>query len=160
MIEPRHFRRFVIRPTLEDLELRSQPAEELLLGTALAEMELRYLKQGHKQVNDGEGVALGLYSMEPETHDDIWGNYLRYRPVLSARVNAFVARGRPRLDQLVWNMAYATAMARIPYWRVKEALPHEGDAMALSRYHVKHYNRGGAADAQANLHWFERAVAL
>ena len=54
----------VICPALEKLSLWSPSAEELVLGTAIVESGLTYLKQ------HGDGPALGLWQVEPATHDE------------------------------------------------------------------------------------------
>lgn len=60
-------RLYVIRPTLEKIELWSEAAENLLLGTTAQESHMgTYIKQV------GKGPALGIYQMEPATHKDIW----------------------------------------------------------------------------------------
>ncbi len=107
MLDPGHFRRDVVRPALEHLELWSESAENLLLGTALVESGLRSLSQR------GGGPALGLFQIERATHDDIRTNFLRYRRALSAKVEALVAPQPSRPRQLVTNLAYAAAMARV-----------------------------------------------
>ena len=58
------------------------------------------------------------------------------------------------------NLAYATAMARMLYWRKPEALPAADDIPGLAAYWKRHYNtaagRGKPADfAQA----LERCLA-
>ncbi|KAF0118141.1 MAG: hypothetical protein FD149_866 [Rhodospirillaceae bacterium] len=79
MCDSAHFVTTVIRPTLLHLGLHSPAAEALLLGTAIQESRLgTYLRQ------TGGGPALGVYQMEPATHEDIWTNFLAYRPDLAA----------------------------------------------------------------------------
>ncbi len=124
----------VIRPTLKAIELWSEAAENLLLGTAAQESHLgRYLTQIR-------GPALGIYQMEPGTHQDIWWHYLRYRPELAKKVKTFAASNPPHRKELVTNLAYATVMTRIYYLRVKEALPHPNDIQALAQYWKRYYN--------------------
>ena len=72
-INTKHLRLYIIRPTLQKINLWSEAAENLLLGTAAQESLLgTYLKQ------NGNGPALGIYQMEPNTHKDIWIHYLNY----------------------------------------------------------------------------------
>ena len=70
----------VIRPALEKLSLWSLSAEELVLGTAIVESGLTYLKQ------HGDGPALGLWQVEPATHDDLYTNFLNFRPELGSKL--------------------------------------------------------------------------
>ncbi len=134
MIEPAQFRVEVIRPTLRQAGLWSKAAEDLLLGTAVVESGLRFLRQ------HGRGPALGLYQIEPATHDDIWRHYLTFRPHLAAQVEAFLMRGLARHQQLVANLAYATAIARLVYYRRPAPLPEPGDVEAMARYWKANFN--------------------
>ena len=131
----KQFKDSVIHPTLFTLDREitwSASAMNLLLGTAIQESRLTYLKQ------IGSGPALGIYQMEPSTHDDIWENFLAYRDDLSSLIEkSFRIRNS---EALVWDMGYATAMARVHYYRVPEALPDEGDVSKLATYWKRHYN--------------------
>ena len=148
------FLKGVIKPTLAWLHLESPAAEALLLGTALAESGLQYLFQL------GGGPALGVYQMEPATHDDIWKNYAAFRPALAQRVVELLAPWMHEdIDQLVGNLPYATAMARLHYLRVSEALPETPQGMA--RYWKRHYNTAsGAGTVEGKLRWFQAAHDL
>lgn len=129
------FKTYVLRPTLEQIKLYSLSAENLLLGTALTESgDLHYLHQL------GQGPALGLYQMEPHTHDDIWDNYLAFRKDLRREVLAYLGPVPEPKDQLITNMAYATVMTRVHYLRVKEPLPAASDHRGLANYWKQHYN--------------------
>ena len=55
-------------------------------------------------------------------------------------MSAFLAPGQDRVDQLVWNLAYATAMCRVHYLRVPRPLPDPGDIRAMGEYWKRHYN--------------------
>lgn len=138
MIDPQQFREYIIRPTLQYLGLYSKAAENLLLGTALVESRLTYLKQ------HGTGPAVGVYQMEPATHDDIWDNYLCYHTDLEAKVAEFAIVAPPMFGDLHMemqgNLYYATAMARIKYLRDKEPLPSADNIEELARYWKRVYN--------------------
>lgn len=108
-------------------------ARRLLLGTAITESGLVH------RVQKG-GPALGLYQMEPDTHDDVWNNYLVSRPHLKNVINNLVDRDISLLDNLKYNDIYATAMARLHYLRVPEKLPHPDDIPGMARYWKKYYN--------------------
>ena len=132
-INAKQFRELIVRPTLKYLEPEipySTEAEDLLVMTAAHESHLgTYLKQ----VN---GPALGVYQMEPDTHADIWENFLEYRDELAWVVDDLLTE---RLDEdysdsLVFDLRYATAMARVHYYRDKEAIPKEKDYPTRSEY--------------------------
>ena len=134
MIDPQQFRDLVIGPSLRSIGLWSPSAEQLLLATAVVESGLRSLKQI-------AGPALGVYQIEPRTHDDIWRNFLAYRRELASPVEELMAQANtPWFIQLVWNLAYATAMARLVYYRRPEPLPEADDLVGVAEYWKAHYN--------------------
>lgn len=132
MINAPQLRELVVRPALRRLELWSEEAENIVIGTAAVESKLHYLKQL------GDGPALGLWQIEPATHDDVWGNYLLFR-IARARAlhwvaGHFVERYEvpqiPPHDWLVYNLRYAAGVCRLIYRRAPEALPSTVDGMA------------------------------
>ncbi len=129
------FREHVVVPALDYVGLYSKVAERLVVGTALVESyDLQYIQQL------GNGPARGLFQMEPDTHEDIWGNYLRYRPDLADKVRALMQIGRDGLEQLYGNLDYQAAMCRVHYFRKSQPLPDEDDLEGLARYWKDHYN--------------------
>ena len=146
------FHKYVVRPTLEVIGLQSLEAERLLIGTALVESRLHYIQQV-------KGPAAGLYQMEPATHDDIWKNFLAYKPALSQRVDKLLFSGMDKVEQLRVNMAYATAMCRVHYFRSKDPLPRTPEEMAL--YHKRYYNTVlGKTDPKESVEYFRQAERL
>ena len=139
-----HLLSVVIIPTLQYLEMDSTVARYLLLGTAAQESQM-----GNYLVQSGSGPALGIYQMEPATHQDIWNNYLQYRSKLVEKINGLLCSGFPKKEQLAANLFYATAMTRIHYLRVSEPLP-ELSVIQLAHYWKKYYNtnkgKGKASD--------------
>lgn len=140
MLSPSQFIRYVIRPTLKAVDLWSPWAERLLFGTALQESGLVYLRQ----LNNGP--ALGVYQMEPATHDDIWNNYLRYRPGLNqaarrfSRVAGIPGLPRPEAGEMATNLAYATVMCRLHYYR-SPVTPIDMNAPERDAYLAKAWKR-------------------
>ncbi len=134
-LDAEQLRELVIAPVLEHLGMHSTAAEELVLNTARAESQLEFLRQ------HGGGPALGLYQMEPATHDDIWENFLKYRRELSRKVRSLaINRGTPDSQQVIGNLYYATAMCRVHYFRVPAPLPSAGDLAAQADYWKRYYN--------------------
>jgi len=124
-----------IRPALQRLNLWTAAAEELLLGTAIVESDLIHRRQF------GPGPARGLFQMEPRTHNDIWANFLKYKPALAQAVGSLLSsQNSDRLVELERNDRYASAMARVHYLRVSVALPRAGDVLAMAAYWKDHYN--------------------
>ena len=108
---------------------------DLVMGTAAAESGLTYLSQ----VGGGPGV--GLWQMEPETHMDVWRNWLDFRGSLAGRVLRACLLGEiPGPGVMAWNLRYAALMCRIHYRRVAEPLPAARDWAAMARYWKQHYN--------------------
>ncbi len=151
MLDVGQFRKVIIRPALEAIDLHSEAAEELLLGTAMQESRLTYLKQL------GDGPALGLFQMEPLTHDDIWDNFLVYRESLGLKVSRLSDDLLDNPEIMIWNLYYAAAMCRVHYFRVSAPLPDQGDIPAQAAYWKKYYNTPlGAGTEQEYLHSWDQ----
>ena len=131
MIDREQFIDLIIEPTLEELGMFSTAAVELVLGTAIQESRLTYIKQL------GTGPALGVCQMEPRTHDDIWNNFLEYREKMRQAVSEI---GGPDAKELIWNLKYSVAMCRVHYRRVRFPLPPAGDLKGQAQYWKDHYN--------------------
>jgi hypothetical protein len=144
MINFKQFKDHVVVPTLKYLENEipySEEAVDLLMMTCGHESKGgRFLRQLGME---GERGAFGVYQMEMATHNDILDNFVQHREGLQERLREYI----PVLDHdsyaLMGNMYYATAMARVHYWRVSEALPSKDDSGYLDRlgdYAKKYYN--------------------
>jgi hypothetical protein len=131
MLDVRQFENLIVEPTLKELGLYSRAALKLVMGTAITESSFKYLKQKG-------GPALGIYQMEPFTHDDIWKNFLVRKKELSD--NIILASAECSSDELVYNLKYATAMCRIQYYRVPDPLPDYNDIQGLAQYWKDFYN--------------------
>lgn len=142
MIDPKQFVERVIRPVLIQAGLYAPWAERLVLGTALVESGLTWLAQTPR------GPALGVYQMEPATHDDIWKNYLAYKPRLNAAARRWSAASsvpgmtRPDAAELVGNLNYATVMCRLHYLRAagRYVTPSIDSPVAMARVWKLTYN--------------------
>ncbi len=143
MLDPEQFRRLVIRPVVRRLGLWSPAAERLLLGTALTESGLRHLHQVR-------GPARGLYQVEPATLRDLYTNWLPRHSKLSEGLRLFTVPRCAYEDQLIWNLAYATAIARLIYYRRPEPLPRADDLPALAEYWKAHFNTAAGKGAPAD----------
>ena len=143
MIEPVHLFRYVIEPTLAALPLPSPTqAAELLLLTAAQESQCgRYLRQIG-------GPAIGIYQMEPRTFRDLWTTFLPRFPQLAKAISNLTDDLSP--EAMTGNLYFATAMARVYYFRVPHALPPFRDGKAMAAYWKRHYNTElGAGTAEA-----------
>ena len=151
MIKIEHFLDEVVIPTLKELDMYSEEACLLVVGTAIQESRLHYLKQ------IPSGIAKGICQMEEATHDDIWDNFLKYKPEIKERLLGLTNQSMDLVDQLKGNLYYAVAMCRIHYYRVSEALPNDLEGMA--RYWKKYYNTElGKGTVEEFIHNYKQAV--
>ena len=97
-LDAKQLRELVIRPALMEIELWSEAAEELVLGTAIVESRLSFIKQL------GSGPALGLWQIEPDTHRNSYDNFLEYREGLYDWVMGLSAPGQIFDENLTFNM--------------------------------------------------------
>lgn len=142
---------YVILPTLLKIDLFSPAAVQLVLGTAVVESNAKYLRQR------GNGPALGIYQMEPFTHDDIHKNVLVYKATLANLILSLTINSYP--VEMMGNMYYATAMCRVQYYRFAEALPELNDYTGMARYHKKYYNTvAGATKISESTKIFKKIV--
>ncbi|MFI4954532.1 MAG: hypothetical protein ACHP9Y_01315 [Gammaproteobacteria bacterium] len=130
-------RSYVIIPALTSIGLYSLEAEQQLLGTCAQESKFgTYLHQV------GLGPALGIFQMEPKTHDSLLNDFLKYKPKMLESIMLACRFNRPPVaDQLIHNLFYATIMCRIHYLRTEEVtkkpIPKtlEGQADYWDRYY-------------------------
>jgi hypothetical protein len=138
MIDHEQLRKHIIRPTLKFFNLFSKSAEELLILTCAQE------SKGGTYLHQIKGPALGIYQMEPATHDDIWINFLKYATKLRNDIYSYMdieTMDIPSKYLMVGNLYYATIMSRLHYLRVSEDLPGSSDVVGLAKYWNKYYNR-------------------
>jgi hypothetical protein len=137
MLDPKQFMEYIIIPVLEDLNMDSEEARMLMIGTALVESNLRSIRQV-------DGPALGVYQMEPDTIDDVH-RYLKvnldvmekFQDAAGYDINEGVVHNRA-----VWDLKYATALARVKYWMDEGPLPKDINGLAKYWKHVYNTNKG------------------
>ena len=154
MVNTLDLRDCVVRPVIKRLGLWSPAAEQLVLATAIHESFAQYLRQL------GGGPAIGFWQMEKDTHDDIWDNYLEYRPDMRFKLSNLRASWPRDAEQMATNIAYGCAMCRIHYFRRPEPLPSEGDAEEMSNYWKIWYNTpAGKGTVETFINTFESYIA-
>ena len=129
----------IIRPALSSLALDGPDADALLLATAAQESGLG------ARLAQASGPALGVWQMEPATHDDIIGNFVASRLSLRRALGTFKAPGLKGAEQMAGNLYYACALARLQYARAPGALPKWNDADGQAAYWKAHYNTASGA---------------
>jgi hypothetical protein len=146
-------RTYVVRPALRYIGLYSQAAENLVVGTALTESAGRFIRQV------GGGPALGLWQMEPATHQDIWDNWLRYHDDVAEKVRGLQTRRADDFhEELIGNLFYGAAMCRVFYRRLPDPLPSPEDYTGMAELWKRRYNTYlGAGTVLKALPYFKRA---
>jgi len=139
MLNPIDLTEYIIRPVLKELAtwrsgFHSEAAENLMLWTAMTESNLEYLHQLR-------GPAIGLWQVEPATHEATWHYISRY-PEFASLVRSFSCEKytMPEAEEMHGNLYYNCAIARIKYWTIPKPLPHFLDTAAMADYWGRFYN--------------------
>ena len=127
----------IIKPTLKYMSgnYYSKDAAFLLLCTAAIESNCgEYIKQIG-------GPALGIFQMEPATHDDIWSECDALYDNLGQQI-ARITIGSDSVTphDLIVSPMYACAMARLKYSMDAAPLPFRNDIKAVYDYYKRIYN--------------------
>ncbi len=157
MLKIDQLRADIIKPALEGVDLWSEAAENLIVGTGLVESRYEFVRQWPS------GPAMGFWQMEKTTHDWLWSDYLQ-RPTrieLAKLILPYISSKRPAPDDLEdmlrvrdWlpdvklmcgNASYAAIMCRLKYYTIPAALPEADDVEGLAFYWKKYYNTEAGA---------------
>lgn len=152
----KQFRSSIIQPALKNMNMYSADDEELLILTMATETLGGYYLFQHG------GPALGIFQMEPATHEDIWRNYIAERPILLRQMQTLFSPGKPRPipSTMVSDLNYATVMARLFYERVKENIPSKSDMEYQALFYKRYWNTSlGAADVKTVLQNYYRYIS-
>jgi len=161
-IKKEHLTEYIIKPVCIGLRKWSQSSENLLLGTCAQETLM-----GHYLVQLEGGPARGIYQHEKPTFICDIENYLAFNESESSLLcGMFSIPGleylKHQFDRLTYDLAFATAMARLHYARFPEPLPDPDDVLGLARYYKKYWNgageRGGKATESQFIDNYERFV--
>lgn len=148
------FETHVLLPALLVCGLYSQAAHILLLGTALIESELLFLKQK-------QGRALGIYQIEEDTHKDVLRYLNRHsnRALKDKCLSACFYDAPPSDDALIHNLRYTTIIARLKYYMQPQKLPEWNDWEGMAAYYKKYYNTAlGATPIEKAQAVFKRLI--
>ena len=135
-MDVRAFKDDIIVPALRTVGMWSLSAEQLLLGTALAESNLNFVKQ------IGGGGAMSFFQIEKATYLDIM-RYLRRsdnKGLKDRIMTACYIEVFPEPTAMIWNMRLACLMARVKYLMVPEPLPLPYDIDGFAQYWKRYYN--------------------
>jgi len=145
MINPTQLRDLISRVLQEIPNGYSDDAVELLMMIAAHESKLGV----HiRQVN---GPALGIFQIEPATHDDTWENGDSCE--LNASLLGYDWECEHTSDKLEWDIRYQIFMARQRLFMKPEAIPSKSTPKDMARYCKEHWNTVlGKASASDYLH--------
>lgn len=131
-----NFRMELVRPALQLCGLWSEAAENLMIGTALAESNLNVVTQF------GGGPGLSFLQIEPRTYDDIikYLNRNDNKQLKDRVLSACFMEYFPKAECLTWNIRLSILIARLIYWRRPEPLPKADDVENLARTWKRFYN--------------------
>lgn len=140
MFDAKQAREKIVKPVLHGIGMWNEYAEELMMGTLAVESQ-----GGTYLVQQNAGPALGVFQMEPATHDDIWQKWLPNHPAIANNLmQSCMISMKPAAAMMVSNLFYACAMARIEYFR-NTAAPIPATLEEQAEFWVKYYNRGSQA---------------
>lgn len=164
MLDYKQVRKFVAIPACARLNLWSQSAENLILGTAMVESRLVYIDQkGRQEKIEKPGPAFGLCQMEGPTHMDLYRTILAKDRDLRRRVlecATFFTSEIPDPGEMQYNLLYSFVMCRVFYRRIPAALPAADDALAMANYHKRYYNTYlGATKVSESVEIFKEVIA-
>lgn len=148
---------YIIKPTLEDMNLWSQEAEDLIIGTCQQETNCG------QYIHQIKGPALGIYQIEPNSFKDLWKYAEKkelstmivktlYLDSYELDINLVMSRDDSRYGfkyLLIGNPYFATAICRLFYLRVPKKIPkRKGPGKEnyiqyiedLAFYYKKYYN--------------------
>ena len=141
MIDIKELRLAVIRPAIKAIDMWSEDAEELLIGTCAQESRGgTFLVQ---ETNHGIYMkgGLGIFDMESATHESLWLHRINNMPELKAKIFTYCDfKDKPKPIELVGNLGYASIMTRIFYHGIDEPLPPANNVEAMGAYWKKYYN--------------------
>lgn len=154
-IKTKQIAEYVVDPVLEALDLDGR-----LTMLAYAAQESHMGAYIH-QIN---GPALGLWQVEPATHDDVWRYLLRKDDPNETRIKRmewikylipttskyFYACTKKYWleeklynqyhDRLIYDLRYCCAIARLKLYMIPKPLPAEDDIEGMAEYWKAYYN--------------------
>lgn len=149
-MDPAAYKTDIVRPALKICDMWSPSAENIIVGTALAESGLRYVKQFKG------GPALSWLQIEPATYNDT----IRYLNTRQTKIRdkilaACYLETFPEASALIWNLRLSILIARTIYWMAPDPLPHSESVEAMAEYYIKYYHRSNKAKAANYIYAWE-----
>ena len=135
-INPQHLYDHVIKPAciIVDGYVRREVAD-LMLGTCAQESMMGRFLQQHNS-----GPAHGIFQMEEPAYNDVWENYLKYKPELKQQILVvFGGVDAVNYHRLTADMLFAAVMCRLDYKREPQAIPKD-NILGLANYWKAYWN--------------------
>lgn len=154
-INAAQFREYIVKPALvlcwDQAQVPATPfIHDLLIATAAQETLLG------KWLHQVRGPALGVYQIEPASFHDLMQNFVisnkRYNTLLEVAGGSGIA-----VNRVIFDLRFATVIARLFYYRVLEPLPKATTFDTLWGYYKAHWNTTAGRATEAD---FERALLL
>lgn len=144
-MDAQQFYNFVLQPTLKQMgkQYATKSSQVLMLVTAQHESHC-----GHYIQQVGGGPAVGPYQTEPDSIADLHANLLAFKDKLASLVARFRAQEVPEAEDVQTNLKYATAVARMMYYRHEEKLPKFDDFDGMWSYYKRYWNGGRLVDGK------------
>jgi len=141
--------RQLVEETLKALGKYSPDSANLILGTIAQESAYgKYRKQL------GNGPALGICQIEPDTFNDCVVNYINFRHELKRKILEICHVPDFSVNDLYLNDRLSICMARVKYMRNSEAIPNtiEGYAKYWKKYYNSELGKGKPEEFIENYH--------
>jgi hypothetical protein len=123
----------IIKYVLGKIDMDSEDARAMIFATGKAESGYRVLEQMG-------GPAVGFFQVEPATAQDVWDNYVFYRPQIKTDLYALGLDDGDLKHSIMSSIALQVAFARLQYRRFKDPLPKSDNKEAQAKYWKKFYN--------------------
>lgn len=136
-IDVDQLRDVIIRPALSAINLVSDSAIALLLGTAAQETGLgTYIKQ----LNTDKG-GWGIYQMQSATFDYVWEKYISNSLSMKSKIQLYLGYTiKPNYQRMASDLGLATIMTRLYYYSFTTPFPDANDIEGFGKYWKSYWN--------------------
>lgn len=149
MLNNKQFRQAILIPALESIGLYTPSAEELLVATMAHESQggtyvIQSAANGEIFTKGGKGI----YQIETPTYYEVCLKLKQNTPLKDKVLTSCRFADIPPFEELIWNLRFATIIARINYARFAEPLPPANDLTKIWGYYKKYWNsfKGSATE--------------
>lgn len=151
---PEQIRKYIIKPTLEVIDMWTESTEILVFGTGLMLSEYASLKKHGEE-------GLGFWRYTPSDYKNIC-IYLRnnFNKGLMDKILSACYYSYMPLDPsvIMSNIKFACLICCVHYSRVKEPPPKPGNAIGMAEYFKAHYSSQGGSDVPKTTDLFSKVI--